>query len=321
MVDKQDNGASVDAPAKSRHRSPNYPSFGLRAAVEKIQSLYKAGGLAPLMKITALKQMGLNKDDANAARHVAALKSFGLIEELGNDRLKLTQRGVDIVARQEGEPQRSAALRAAVNGPQVYRALLTEYAASGIPPDAALKSELIAVKRFNPNVVDDFIKDFRDTLDFSGLSDFSVLELPKEDVEGSGNGVNGKVYTPKIGDYVQWEPNGILQFREPKRVSGISADGAFAFVDGSSTGLLVGELTLQAKPASAPERIVLPLPEKQAMRQDVFSLAEGTVTIQWPTPLSADSIQDVKEWLKIVERKITRSTITEPADEIVSKEK
>ncbi|GAC1433145.1 MAG: hypothetical protein NVSMB58_16410 [Terriglobales bacterium] len=40
----------------------------------------------------------------------------------------------------------------------------------------------------------------------------------------------------------------------------------------------------------------------------MFSLAEGKVTIQWPTPLSPDSIQDVKDWLKIVERKIVRST-------------
>ena len=43
------------------------------------------------------------------------------------------------------------------------------------------------------------------------------------------------------------------------------------------------------------------------MRQDIFSLAEGTVSIQWPTPLSAESIEDLKDWLKIVERKIARS--------------
>jgi hypothetical protein len=48
--------------------------------------------------------------------------------------------------------------------------------------------------------------------------------------------------------------------------------------------------------------------------QDIFSLAEGTVTIQWPAPLSADSIQDLKDWLKIVERKITRSEA--PPDEV-----
>ena len=40
------------------------------------------------------------------------------------------------------------------------------------------------------------------------------------------------------------------------------------------------------------------------MRQDVFSLTEGDVVLIWPTPLSTESIQLVKDWLKIVERKI-----------------
>ena len=51
-----------------------------------------------------------------------------------------------------------------------------------------------------------------------------------------------------------------------------------------------------------------PLSNKAIMREDVFSLTEGKATIQWPAPLSQESIQDLKDWLKIVERKIARST-------------
>ena len=54
------------------------------------------------------------------------------------------------------------------------------------------------------------------------------------------------------------------------------------------------------------------------MRQDVFSLTEGEVILRWPTPLSADSIVDLKDRLKIVERKITRST-TQNDQQIESK--
>ena len=44
------------------------------------------------------------------------------------------------------------------------------------------------------------------------------------------------------------------------------------------------------------------------MRQDVFSLDDGgEVTITWPVPLTNDMITDIKDWLKIVERKIGRS--------------
>ncbi len=60
---------------------------------------------------------------------------------------------------------------------------------------------------------------------------------------------DGTVYIPKVGDYVQWEPKGILQFMEPKRIVKISDDGAFAFVEGNHTGLPVSELTLEEKPA------------------------------------------------------------------------
>lgn len=58
-------------------------------------------------------------------------------------------------------------------------------------------------------------------------------------------------YVPKVGDYVQWEPKGILQFTEPKRITRISEDGAFAFVADSPTGLPVGELKLEEKPTAA----------------------------------------------------------------------
>lgn len=45
------------------------------------------------------------------------------------------------------------------------------------------------------------------------------------------------------------------------------------------------------------------------MRQEVFALAEGDITIQWPERISADSLQDFNDWLVILKRKITRSVI------------
>ena len=53
------------------------------------------------------------------------------------------------------------------------------------------------------------------------------------------------VYVPKAGDFIQWEPNGVMQFTEAKRIIRISDDGAFAFVADSPTGMPVEELVLQ----------------------------------------------------------------------------
>ncbi|THD11845.1 hypothetical protein [Metallibacterium scheffleri] len=44
-----------------------------------------------------------------------------------------------------------------------------------------------------------------------------------------------------------------------------------------------------------------------SMRQDVFSIEEGAVTIEWPAALSVESLKDVEDWLTIVKRKISRS--------------
>jgi hypothetical protein len=50
---------------------------------------------------------------------------------------------------------------------------------------------------------------------------------------------------------------------------------------------------------------------QSSVRNDVFSLAEGPVTIQWPAALSAESVKDIGDWLDIVKRKIGRSVTTE----------
>ena len=42
-------------------------------------------------------------------------------------------------------------------------------------------------------------------------------------------------------------------------------------------------------------------------KQDIFSLDEGQVIIQWPANMSEDSFEDFKEWLRLVEKKIGRA--------------
>jgi len=167
---------------------------------------------------------------------------------------------------------------------------------------------------FNPNTADVVIKEYKDTIAFAKPDSSATVPLAGGDLNAEEEEVGGdskSVYVPKIGDYVQWEPKGVLQFREPKRVTSLSADGKFAFVDGNGTGLPSSELTLHDKPVIT-DMVTLP-PITISMRQDIFSLTEGTATIQWPTPLSEESIQDLKDWLKLVERKIARS-VAEPTD-------
>jgi hypothetical protein len=175
MIPAQPQPDSPTKDKKSRMRSPNYPGIGLEAAVGKIEALYQQDKLVASPKDAALKHMGFDKAHGEAGRVLSALKSFGLIEE-ANDRIKLTQRGINIVVRGAEDAQRVDALREAATSPEIYRQLLKEYG-HPLPSDTTLKSELIAVRKFNPNSVDGFIRDFKGTLKFAGLSELSAVDL------------------------------------------------------------------------------------------------------------------------------------------------
>jgi hypothetical protein len=56
-----------------------------------------------------------------------------------------------------------------------------------------------------------------------------------------------------------------------------------------------------------PRTTVTEMQPDAGVRQDLFSLPEGTVTVSWPASISQESFQDIADWLTILERKIKRS--------------
>jgi hypothetical protein len=68
-----------------------------------------------------------------------------------------------------------------------------------------------------------------------------------------------------------------------------------------------GALPLDGSDAGfrANERRSLPL----GMNEDVFTLAEGTVVLQWPQRLSRESYIDFEQWLLLIARKAQRSIV------------
>jgi hypothetical protein len=309
-----ENEKPAEAQKAPRHRSPNYPGISLKTAADKITGWFARDGHVAAIKDSAIKQMG-----GDPGRVASALKSFGLISE-ENGRIKLTQRGLEIAARKQDDPKRKQAMKDAALSPAIYRDLATLYA-SGLPSDSTLQSELITEKHFNKNYVDDFIKDFRDTLEIAGISGSTVVESTPEDISSEEES------RFREGDYVQWESQGILRLPTARKVAGFSDDGEWAFLEGSDTGVPVSELI-----AADPTPVVDPPPVEKLKnafkdvfktpppnphyttpppppinaRQDVFSTTEGNVTVQWPSTLSPESYQDVSAWLDILKRKMGR---------------
>jgi hypothetical protein len=241
-----ENGGPEGAQKVPRHRSPNYPGISLKTAVEKITSWYKADGLVASPKDAAMKHMG-----GDAGRVISALKGFGLVTE-ADGRVKLAQRGIDIVARPPEDSKRQQALKDASLSPVIYGELVKGYP-GGLPSDTTLEAELIAVRKFNPKSVSSFIEDFKATLEFAGISPSTVVDLSEESEEPHEE--------VQIGDYVQWEAQGMLRLPEPRRVRALSEDGEWAFLDGSDTGVPKQELIMMdaptiERPAESP--VVLP---------------------------------------------------------------
>jgi hypothetical protein len=290
---------------KKRQRSPNYPTIGLREAVERTKRFVKENGKAAAIPAIAAKLIGFSTAHGQAYSALSALKKFGLLEEK-DGRVAPTQRGMEIASLPESDPRRLKAIMDAAILPTVYAELLENYRDTNIPNDETLAGELVAYKGFNPNAVKEFLKAFRETIEFAGLSDLSVL--------GSETKVEEGKKQPQIGDFVQWEHNGILGLQQSKRLTRFSEDGKFGFVEGSSTGLPISEII----PTDPPEPStqfgsllnVTDFGKKNQgvkMRQDVSSLPEGDAVIHWPAPLSEASIKELEDWLDFVKRKIKRS--------------
>jgi hypothetical protein len=304
-----ENGKQAAGEKAPRHRSPNYPGISLKTASEKITGWFAKDGHVAAIKDAAIKQMG-----GDPGRVASALKSFGLVSE-ENGRIKLTQRGLEIAARKAEDPKRKQALKDAALSPTIYRDLVGLYT-SGLPSDPTLESELITEKHFNKNYVGDFIRDFRETLEIAGISAATVVESK---VDGDSDKKPPEI---KVGDYVQWTSEGIDQFTVPRRVLGFLDDGEWVHVEGSQTGLPVSELSVFDPPTPpggnlTPEQqrsqFLKPLPPTPppapGIKQDVFSIGEGEITVRWPSSLSADSFEDVSAWLDILKRKIGRSVV------------
>lgn len=167
---------------KPRHRSPNYPAVGLRAAALLVKNLWEQDGKAGAPPEIAAVHIGFAKPHGQAMSTLAALKKFGLVVE-SNGRLVPSQRAIEIVNLPDDDPRRQKALRDAVVAPDLYMELIKDHQSTGWPKADVLERELVTYKKFNPNAVKGFVADLLDSLEFAGVTDLSALELGQETEE------------------------------------------------------------------------------------------------------------------------------------------
>jgi hypothetical protein len=174
---------AVKPPKAKRTRSPSYPSFNLREAIEKARAFWNSEKRHPAPIDAVARDWNYEPKSSAVMLAVAALKKYGLLDDVGSGsqrQVKLTDSALKILLGAEGSPELEAEIKAAALRPTLHRELWTLYGEE-LPSDATLKSWLLLQKKFNPAVVEEFIKIYKQTISFAKLTSADII--PDTDAE------------------------------------------------------------------------------------------------------------------------------------------
>jgi hypothetical protein len=166
MSDDQIELAASRRPKKGR--SPSYPGISLREAEKRVRELYDAEKThaAPVSAIVG--HWGYSPTSSGGRTTLAALKKFGLLADEGasDERTgRLTELALELVLN----PDPSQALREAALLPKFHRQMWDEYGAS-LPSAATLRYRLIKEFGFTESGAEEFVDEYRSTIDYAGLA-------------------------------------------------------------------------------------------------------------------------------------------------------
>jgi hypothetical protein len=260
---------TTPAQRAQRDRSPAHPFISLKTAFDRVVAFDAKFGRhgSPYNKVGLA--WGYKGDGSQAQQTTSALKYFGLVEYTGptNERMVVLTEDARNYMRAQQASTKGEIARACALRPKVMQTYWSRWGADR-PIDEICLDQLILKDSFTESAARTFLKVYDETIAFAGLQNGSKLD----DNEGAAE---------QAADLEQ-EAAPLQQTRAP-------AAAPPAVLAPAPTGRL-------------------PVPPKGVgMRQEVFSLTEGDVTIQWPERLSADSLEDFTDWLRILERKIKRA--------------
>lgn len=240
MSEKDKADASPDDVVETtRHRSPNYPMFGLPKAIERAEEIFSKWkrSLVPVNLVHSLWSYKEHSNQGNRA--ISTLKSFGLIDVEGEQksrRVRLTEQGIRILMK---SPDRESLLKKAVLGPAIYSEIWDKYKGEeNFPDDELLRHYLLWDRpepRFNDDVVNAFIQNFRESLRYAGMN---INDILTEDVDAKDIPLLDRPLSsrPHLGAFVQVEDGpGKYKYDKPRKVVGV--DGEWVFIEGESAGI------------------------------------------------------------------------------------
>lgn len=160
-----------------KERSPAYPSMNLEQAIALLATFHgNTKGYAVDAtdeKPVAFRELGFDKPHGDAKRALAALVSYGLIENvLGENprKVKTSDLGRKIATYPTDDPQRPQWMREAGLRPRIFQKLISRFP-EGLPPSDSPVNSFLLDQGYNPAVIGSLIKDFKATSAFAKLFD------------------------------------------------------------------------------------------------------------------------------------------------------
>jgi hypothetical protein len=240
---EQSSSSTVEVP---KTRSPNYPTYKLEAALGKVKELWDSFKQHSMPVNAVFEKMGFTPSSSTAAQALAALKAYGLVEIQGNGDDRKVAVSVDAAKIIAKHPDGPKLLQKVALAPKIHKELADRFMTAGeLAPDAAITHYLCFDRKeglFNHQSVVPFLRQFKSTLAFANVN--SSAKMSEENEPPLDDKPETEI---KVGDAVQWVSGGVAQFTTPKRVSGFSADGDYAFIEGEKTGVLAKELVVEKK--------------------------------------------------------------------------
>lgn len=169
-----------EAEAKKKVRSPSFPFIGLREALDRARAFYEAEQRNAARPETAAAHWGYSPKSSGGKQTIAALRAFGLLD--GDSLVKLSGRALRIVLdERDSSEERERLLQQAALMPPIHARLWERYGAE-LPSAQTLRLWLILDEGFNENSVDDFLTEYRETLEYARLLQTGpAREEPKEE--------------------------------------------------------------------------------------------------------------------------------------------
>jgi hypothetical protein len=187
MTDMQE-----DTDKARKERSPSFPFISLKKAVERIREMADAHRRNQARMVTVGATWGYAAKSSGLLQTVAALKAFGLIDDIGGPdrKIQISDLGWRIL-----HDARPGALETAIREAALKPRLIAEYVAQWVPErpsDAHCLSELQLDRGFNDVAAKLFLKVFDETISYANLKNGDnlspVFDQEESAVEGAVEG-------------------------------------------------------------------------------------------------------------------------------------